>query len=63
MYDWMNESVTHIVTSLPKHCISPVGTIRGDLLKPAPIALRESMSNVESDMEQIYAKNTESETK
>lgn len=43
MYDWMTESTSHIVASLPKHCLSANGTIRKDLLKPAPFALRENM--------------------
>lgn len=39
----MTESTSHIVASLPKHCLSANGTIRKDLLKPAPYALRENM--------------------
>ena len=40
----MNDSITHIITALPKHCIGQNGAIRKDLLKPAPFALRENCS-------------------
>lgn len=43
MYDWMDDPANHSLNLLPKHCITSSGTIRSDLLKPAPKELRESM--------------------
>ena len=61
----MNESLTHIITSLPKHCISPDGTIRSDLKKPAPLSLRESMAltSMEYDVEPVSSKQVEQDMK
>ena len=43
VYDWMDDPSNHSLSMLPKHCLTPGGTIRHELLKPAPKELRESM--------------------
>ena len=61
----MNDSITHIITALPKHCIGQNGAIRKDLLKPAPFALRENCSLKEPEelFDLITPQKTTSETK
>ena len=43
IYDWMDESIAHNPTALPKHCVGPNGSIRKDLLRPASQAYREAL--------------------
>ena len=44
IFDWMNESIAHNPSALPRHCIDTNGGLRKDLLRPAPQAYRESLS-------------------
>ena len=43
VYDWMDESLAHNPTALPKHCLDSNGSLRKDLLRPAPQAYREAL--------------------
>lgn len=43
VYDWMDESVGHNPTTLPKHCIDSTGHLRKDLMRPAPLSYRENL--------------------
>lgn len=42
MYDWMNGSITHVASALPKHCIGAMAPLRRDLLRPAAKEVREA---------------------
>ena len=65
IYDWMDMTISHNPSTLPKHCIGQNGAIRKDLLKPAPCALRESCSlkEPEEPIDLITPQKTTSETK
>lgn len=43
IYDWLDESIAHNSTALPKHCVGSNGIIRKDLLRPASQVYREAM--------------------
>lgn len=43
MYDWIDESISHNPSSLPKHCIDATGHLRKDLLRPASQMYHENM--------------------
>lgn len=57
VYDWMDDSLSHTISALPKHCVNVGGLIRQDLLKPAPKTLRESMILDESVRHQLSHTN------
>ena len=40
IFDWMDEGIAHNPGVLPKHCLDASGTLRKDLLHPAPPAYR-----------------------
>ena len=44
MYDWMDDSVTHIISALPKHCVGANSSIRTEVLQPATRERREAMT-------------------